>query len=72
MTSSERYAFNNYRKTAEGLELSESVGGKVRDLLFPRAGVTTNRDAALGDIFNTVTDGGLDGLAAHDFVEFQE
>ena len=68
MTNSERFDFHNYRNTAEGLELSESVGGKVRDLLFPRAGVTTNRDAAIGDIFNTLTGGGLDGLAAHDFV----
>ena len=68
MTSSERYDLHNYRNTAEGLELSDSVGGIINDLLFPRAGVTTNRDTAFNNITNILTDGGLEGLAANDFV----
>jgi len=67
MTSSERYDFHNYRNTAEGRELSDSVGGAIDDLLFPRDDVTTNRDTSFNNIVNILTDGGLDGLAAHDF-----
>jgi hypothetical protein len=68
MSSSERYDLYNYRNTAEGKELSGTVGEKINELLFPRYGATTNRDAAFNDIVNIVSGGGLDGLAANDFI----
>ena len=68
LTSSERYDLYNYRNTAEGKELSGEVQEQINELLFPRYGATTNRDNAFNNIVNTVTDGGLDGLAANDFI----
>ena len=68
LTSSERFDLYNYRNTAEGKELSGTVSEQINELLFPRYGATTNRDAAFENIVNTVTNGGLDGLAANDFI----
>ena len=68
LTSSERYDLYNYRNTAEGKELSGAVSEQINELLFPRYGATTNRDAAFNNIVNIVSDGGLEGLAANDFI----
>ena len=69
MTGPERYAYNNYILTQEGKELASNVGEAIVNMAVPAGpyGVS-NADQAFNNIANIVTEGGLNGMAAADFI----
>ena len=69
MTGPERYAYNNYILTQEGKELASNVGEAIVNMTVPAGpyGIS-NADQAFNNIANIVTEGGLDGMAAADFI----
>ena len=69
MTGPERYAYNNYILTQEGKELASNVGEAIVNMAVPAGpyGIS-NADQAFNNIANIVTEGGLNGMAAADFI----